>query len=153
MKIRQVVIGLIGLIGLGIAFGVGRYFRPTPLAIHPPDFDIYVRSDPAVAGKCLVTTPIVLMSYTNDRVRWVAEDTQYHQYSVEFINITPPPNYPPIPATTPLTPRKVHWHTMKITCSSLRVIPQDRSTSSKRRSTTIMRSSIKAILAPVYELA
>jgi len=49
MKIRQVVIGLIGLISLGIAFGVGRYFRPIPLVKH--DWDLYVSSDP-------ITTPI-----------------------------------------------------------------------------------------------
>jgi len=62
MKIRQVVIGLIGLIGLGIAFGVGRYFRPIPLVNH--DWDLYVRSDPISTGHCLVSSPIQLMSYT-----------------------------------------------------------------------------------------
>jgi hypothetical protein len=92
MKIRQVVLSLIGLIGLGIAFGVGRYFQSTPLLNY--DFTIYVHSGPT--GKCIVRPPIQLMSYNNDRVQWASDDNDYW---VEFINVTPPAGsvYPPIP--------------------------------------------------------
>lgn len=94
MKIRQVVFGLLGLIGLAIAFLVGRYFQRTPRTIH--DFNVYVRSNGP--GKCVVTTPIVIMSYTNDRVQWLSEDKQYW---VDFTHVDPPPGYPPIPTTNP----------------------------------------------------
>jgi hypothetical protein len=108
MKIRQVVIGLIGLISLGIAFGVGRYFRPIPLVKH--DWDLYVSSDPKTTGHCLVSSPIQLMSYTNDRVRWLSEDNKYR---VDFTSITTP--IPPDPIThqpytqeSPLEPSADH---------------------------------------------
>jgi hypothetical protein len=108
MKIRQVVIGLIGLIALGISFGVGRYFRPIPLVNH--DWDIYVSKDPnSTTGHCLASSPIQLMSYNNDRVRWLSEDNKYR---VDFTDITTPIPPDPVSGTyqqeSPLEPTADH---------------------------------------------
>jgi len=110
MKIRQVVIGLIGLIALVISFEVGRYFRPAPLALH--DFTIGVQTD-STTGKCIATSPILNMHYTtDDRVQWMDNDTRNHKYWVDFTNVNPPPGsvYPPIPTSPPYTPESPLEH-------------------------------------------
>lgn len=102
MKLRQAVFGLIALVALGIAFGVGRYFRPQtgPLTISDHQITVY-----SYSGGCEVTSPVTNTHYANDRVQWRSYD---NQYTIDFINIDPPPTSPPLPSgyvkETPLAP-------------------------------------------------
>jgi hypothetical protein len=101
MKIRQVIISLIGLIGLGIAFGVGRYSRPL---VTCPNNTRCIMVSAGSAGKCSVNYPVALLHYTDsdsDRVQWFSNDSKY---SVTFLNIAPPPGYPPLPTNPPYSP-------------------------------------------------
>ena len=85
MKMRQVVFGVLGLIGLAIAFVVGRYFPPAaPRSIH--DKQITVTS--AGSGKCYVDSPYLNVSYNSaDHVQWQSAD---NKYSIRFANnVTP----------------------------------------------------------------
>jgi len=102
MKIRQLVIGFIGLIGLVIAFGVGRHFRSgSPLSIH--DLEVTVSSNGD--GTCHVNTPVIWMDHSVDRVEWSSTDDRY---LITFITIDPPAGSPPLPSNyvkeTPLLP-------------------------------------------------
>jgi hypothetical protein len=106
MKLRQAVLGLVALVVLAIAFGVGRYFQmqPGPLARYA--HQITVQSGGS-AG-CEVDTPVVVVHFSTDTVQWLSND---NQYTIDFINIAvppPPPTYPPLPpgyvAETPLSP-------------------------------------------------
>jgi hypothetical protein len=102
MKIRQVVFGLLALIGFGIAFGVGRYFqRPATRPNNTRCITVFAGS---TAGKCYVDYPVAVLHYTDqdtDRVQWFSNDDKY---SVTFLNIAPPPGYPPLPTNPPYTP-------------------------------------------------
>jgi ABC-type molybdate transport system substrate-binding protein len=85
MKMRQVVFGVLGLVGLVIAFAVGRYFPPAaPRSIH--DKQITVSS--AGSGKCSVDSPYLNVRYASgDHVQWQSAD---NQYSISFVNqVTP----------------------------------------------------------------
>jgi hypothetical protein len=102
MKMRQVVFGVLGLVGLVIAFVVGRYFPPAPpRSIH--DKQITISSDGN--GRCHVDSPVLNMSYSSDRVQWQSADDQY---SITFIKIDPPVGSTPLPLgyvkETPLAP-------------------------------------------------
>ena len=103
MKVRQVVFGLLALIGFGIAFGVGRHSRP--LVNCPNNTRCITVSADSTAGKCSVDYPVALLNYTesgSDRVQWSSNDDQY---SVTFLNITPPAGSTPLPSTyTPESP-------------------------------------------------
>lgn len=91
MKIRQVVTGLIALIGLGIAFGVGRYFQQrTTCRNNTRCITVFSGSG---AGKCYVDYPVAFLRYT-DRVKWFSNDSKY---SVTFVNVTPPAGSTPLP--------------------------------------------------------
>jgi hypothetical protein len=98
MKIQRVVFGLIGIIGLGIAFGVGRYFQHAPTC---PDNTRCITVSVESAGKCQVNYPVANLSYSNEFVQWFSKDDKY---SVTFLNIAPPPGYPPLPTNPPYTP-------------------------------------------------
>ena len=89
---RQVVFGVLGLIGLVIAFEVGRYFKFTPLVVN--DYNILVSSDGK--GNCAANLPIIGMHYSADRVQWVSQDDHY---SITFSKpgIVPPEGYPVLP--------------------------------------------------------
>lgn len=101
MKSRQVVTGLIALIGLGIAFGVGRYFQRRATVTCPNNtrcISVFVGS---TAGKCSVDYPVASLHYTDqdsDRVQWFSRDDKY---SVTFLNVTPVAGYTPV---SPLVP-------------------------------------------------
>jgi hypothetical protein len=102
MKMRQVVTGLIALIGLGIAFVVGRYFqRPVTC---PNNTRCITVSAGSTAGKCSVDYPVAVLHYT-DRVQWFSND---NKYSVTFVNITPPAGSTSLPSgynpESPLAP-------------------------------------------------
>jgi len=104
MKLRQAVIGLIALVVLGIAFAVGRYFQPRPAPLTSSDHQIIVQSGGS-AG-CEVNTPVVVVHFSSDRVQWLSND---NQYTIDFIDVTPPPTYPPLQppsyvGKTPLDP-------------------------------------------------
>jgi len=102
MRLRQAVFGLIALVVLGIAFGVGRYFQPQPRPITLSDHQIRVAS---ASSGCEVNTPVVVMHYPNDRIQWLSND---YQYTIDFTKIDPPSNSPPLPPgyvkETPLDP-------------------------------------------------
>lgn len=103
MKLRQALFGLIALVVLGIAFGVGRYFQPQPQLLTLSDHQIIVYSD---GSGCEVNTPVVVMHYQkNHRVQWLSDDNQYR---IDFINIDPPTTSPPLPTgyvkESPLAP-------------------------------------------------
>lgn len=85
MKTQRVVFGLLGLIALGIAFIVGRYFPSAPTrSIH--DKQITVTS--GSSGKCYVDSPYLNVSYlSGDHVQWQSAD---NKYSIRFVNnVTP----------------------------------------------------------------
>lgn len=103
MKSRQVVTGLIALIGLGIAFAVGRYLqRPTTCPNHTRCITVSAGS---TAGKCYVDYPVAVLLYTDqgsDHVQWFSKD---NKYSVTFLNVTPPAGSTPLPSGyTPESP-------------------------------------------------
>jgi hypothetical protein len=102
MKIRQLVIGVLGLIGLGIAFGVGRYFRSfSPRSSHDLEVTVYSNGN----GTCYVNAPVIVMDHSADRVEWSSNDDPY---LITFINIDPPVGSAPLPSgyqkETPLVP-------------------------------------------------
>jgi hypothetical protein len=91
MKIRRVVFGLIGIIGLGIAFGVGRYFQHAPTC---PGNTRCITVSVESVGKCQVDYPVANLSYSNEFVQWFSKDDKY---SVTFLNVTPPAGSTPLP--------------------------------------------------------
>jgi len=102
MKTRQVVLGLIALIGLGNAFGVGRHFPPPPPPPPPAACDptttrcIHVSVDGAGTGKCQVDSPVANLSYLkHEKVEWISTD---QEYAVSFLQITPPAGSTPLPS-------------------------------------------------------
>jgi hypothetical protein len=93
MKMRQVVFGVLGLIGLAIAFVVGRYFPPAaPRSIH----DKQITVSAGDSGKCYVDSPYLNVSYSADHVQWLSAD---NQYSISFVDQVTPLD-PPHPTFT-----------------------------------------------------
>jgi hypothetical protein len=94
MKMRQVVFGVLGLIGLAIAFVVGRYFPPAaPRSIH----DKQITVSAGDSGKCYVDSPYLNVSHSSgDHVQWLSAD---NQYSIRFVSQVTPLD-PPDPTFT-----------------------------------------------------
>jgi hypothetical protein len=93
MKTRQVVFGLVGIIGLVIAFEVGRHLQtPLPPTRDPSNRVVTISaSPPPDTGKCEVDFPVAFLRQ-NKHVQWASNDNKYW---VSFLIIDPPPGYTP----------------------------------------------------------
>jgi hypothetical protein len=99
VKIRRVVLGLVGIIGLGIAFGVGRYFQ-RPYTCSNNTRCITISVDGAGTGKCKADYPVANLGYS-EHVQWFSLDDKY---AVTFLGRNTPPTVAPPPGSTPLPP-------------------------------------------------
>jgi hypothetical protein len=86
MKTRQVVFGLVGIIGLLIAFEVGRRLQASPpRALNANNRLITISaSPPPDTGKCEVDFPVVFLRHRAHSIQWASSDNKYW---VSFLNL------------------------------------------------------------------
>ncbi len=79
MKARQLGFGLVGIIGLVIAFEVGLHLQAPPPSHNPKDRLITISASPAPdRGKCEVDFPVVFLRYNQGHsVQWASSDNKY----------------------------------------------------------------------------
>jgi len=79
MKTRQLGFGLVGIVGLLIAFEVGLHLQNPPTSHNPNDRLITISASPAPdTGKCEVDFPVVFLRYNQGHtVQWESNDNQY----------------------------------------------------------------------------
>jgi hypothetical protein len=90
MKTRQLVFGLVGIVGLAIAFVVGLHLQAPPPSRNPKDRLITISASPGPdAGKCEVDYPVAFLRYNQGHtVQWASTDNQYW---ISFREIAAPP--------------------------------------------------------------
>jgi hypothetical protein len=79
MKTRQLGFGLVGIVGLVIAFEIGFHLKAPPLSHNPKDRLITISASPAPdTGKCEVDFPVVFLRYNQGHtVQWASSDNKY----------------------------------------------------------------------------
>jgi hypothetical protein len=92
MKTRQLTFGVVGIVGLVIAFEIGLHLR-APHAPNPNTRVITISaSPPPDVGKCEVDFPVAFLRYNlNQSVQWVSSDNKYW---ISFLTIDSPPDLP-----------------------------------------------------------
>jgi hypothetical protein len=105
MKTRRVVSGLVGIIGLVIAFEVGRHLQTPPSPTRNPNDRLVTisASPPPDVGKCELDYPVAFLRQ-HGHIQWASRGNKYW---VSFLTIgPPPPNYTPenplVPADDPV---------------------------------------------------
>lgn len=94
MKTRQVVFSLVGIVGLVIAFEIGRHLQIPP----PPTRSSHKRlvtisaSPPPDTGKCEVDFPVAFLRQNAHSIQWASDDNKYW---ISFLTIDPPSGYTP----------------------------------------------------------
>jgi hypothetical protein len=93
MKTRQLGFGLVGIVGLLIAFEVGLHLQNPPTSHNPNDRLITISASPAPdTGKCEVDFPVVFLRYNQGHtVQWESNDNKYW---ISFREIGAPPDSP-----------------------------------------------------------
>ena len=95
MKTRQLGFGLVGIVGLVIAFEVGLRLQ----AKHNPKDRLVTISAASESGKCEVDFPVAVLRYNQGHtVQWASSDNKYW---VSFLTIDSPAGYTP---ENPLAP-------------------------------------------------
>jgi hypothetical protein len=94
MSTRQLGFGLVGVIGLVIAFEIGfRLQTPSPPPNPNNRLITISASTPPDIGKCEVNFPVAVLRYSqNHTVQWASNDNKYW---VSFLTIDPPAGYTP----------------------------------------------------------
>jgi len=79
MKARQLGLGLLGIVGLVIAFEVGLHLQAPPPSHNPNERLITISASPAPdTGKCDVDFPVVFLRYNQGHtVQWASNDNKY----------------------------------------------------------------------------
>jgi len=99
MKLRQVAFGVAGIIGLLLAFELGRHLQsPSGPARALNNRRITISASPD-KGKCEVDFPVALVSKSAHTVQWTSNDNPYW---VSFLTIKPPAVAPPYTPENPL---------------------------------------------------
>jgi hypothetical protein len=90
MKARQLGLGLVGIVGLVIAFEVGLHLQAPPPSHNPNERLITISASPAPdTGKCDVDFPVVFLRYNQGHtVQWASNDNKYW---ISFREIAAPP--------------------------------------------------------------
>jgi hypothetical protein len=76
MKTGQVVFGLVAVIGLVIAFEVGRHLQIPAFPGGNPNTRLITISASSDAGKCTVDFPVALLRYSQNSVQWASNDSK-----------------------------------------------------------------------------
>lgn len=99
MKTRQLMFGLVGIVGLVIAFEIGLHLQPPAPPAHNPNNRLITisASPPPDNGKCDVNFPVAFLRY-NHSVQWASNDNKYW---ISFLTIDSPSGYTP---ENPLAP-------------------------------------------------
>jgi hypothetical protein len=100
MKPRQIGFGLVGIVGLVIAFEIGLHLQTPPPSPNPNNRLITISASPLPdTGKCEVDFPVAVLRYSqNHSVQWASNDNKYW---VSFLTIDSPAGYTP---ENPLAP-------------------------------------------------
>jgi hypothetical protein len=95
MKARQLGFGLVGIVGLVIAFEIGLHLQAPPPPHNPNNRLVTISaSPPPDTGKCEVDFPVAFLRYNqNHSVQWASNDNKYW---ISFLAVDPPPGYTPL---------------------------------------------------------
>ena len=78
MKTRQIVFSLVGIVGLLIAFEVGRHLQAISSTTRSPnDRLVTISASPAPETGCEVDFPVVFLRQQRHRVQWQSQDKPY----------------------------------------------------------------------------
>src|SRR5262249_31169960 len=100
MKTRQLVLSLVGIVGLVVAFEIGFHLQ-TSHPSNPNNRRITISASPN-AGKCGVDFPVAVLNYNqNQSVQWRSLDNKYWITSLSV----EPPSSPPYEPENPLVPQ------------------------------------------------
>jgi len=99
MKTRQLLFVLVGIIGLIIAFEIGRHFQTSPRSTRSSnERTVSISASPSPDTGCEVDYPVAFLRQRN-HIQWASNDNRYW---ITFLTIEPPvPGYTP---ESPLVP-------------------------------------------------
>jgi hypothetical protein len=115
MKTRQLAFGLVGIVGLVIAFELGLHLQAPPPPHNPNNRLITISASPAAdTGKCEVDFPVAFLRYNlNHSVQWASNDNKYW---ISFLKVDSPTGYTPEnPLAPPDDPAVIEAHSMSRT--------------------------------------
>lgn len=94
MSTRQLGFGLVGVIGLVVAFEIGLHLETASPPCNPNNRLITISaSPPPDTGKCEVDFPVAVLRYSQHHsVQWASNDNKYW---VSFVSIDPTGRYKP----------------------------------------------------------
>lgn len=92
MSTRQLGFGLVGVIGLVVAFEIGLHLQTASPPPNPNNRLITISdSPPPDTGKCEVDFPVAVLRYSQHHsVQWASNDNKYW---VSFVSIDAPARY------------------------------------------------------------
>jgi hypothetical protein len=95
VKVRQLGFGVVGIVGLVIAFEIGLHLQAPPPPHNPSNRIVTISaSPPPDTGKCEVDFPVAFLRYNqNHSVQWASNDNKYW---ISFLTVDPPPGYTPL---------------------------------------------------------
>jgi hypothetical protein len=112
MNARRLSFGLVGIVGLVMAFEIGLHLQTPPPPPNPNNRLVTISaSPPPDTGKCEVNFPVAVLRYNqNHSVQWTSSDNKYW---ISFLTIDAPSGYTPEnPLAPPDDPVVIQAHTV-----------------------------------------